>query len=80
MLNYSEFKAKLLISESLRTLPLNWPTVPPPPSRYEHAHRFNVFSFKAFLRLLLNVTEVTTVHQKWPKISSNSLKRVKTFG
>ena len=26
------------------------------------------------LRLLLNVTEVTTEHQKWPKISTKSMK------
>ena len=26
------------------------------------------------LRLLLKVTEVTTEHQKWPKVSQNSIK------
>ena len=30
--------------------------------------------FSKLLRLLLKVTEVTTEHQKWPKISENSIK------
>ena len=30
--------------------------------------------FSKLLRLLLNVTEVTTEHQKWSKISTNSVK------
>ena len=30
--------------------------------------------FKKLLRLLLKVTEVTTEHQKWPKISTNIVK------
>ena len=31
------------------------------------------------LRLLLNFKEVTTEHQKWPKISTNSSRRPKPF-
>ena len=30
--------------------------------------------FSRLLRLLLNVTKVTTEHRKWPKISTNSVK------
>ena len=30
--------------------------------------------FLKLLRLLLSVTEVTTEHQKWPNISTNSVK------
>ena len=30
--------------------------------------------FSKFLRLILNITEVTTEHQRWPKISTNSMK------
>ena len=30
--------------------------------------------FSNLLRLLLKVTEVTTEHQKWPKVSQNSIK------
>ena len=37
--------------------------------------RFEFFGFfSKLLRLLLNVTEVTTEQQKWPKISTNSVK------
>ena len=40
---------------------------------------FDVFGIsvdflKMFLRLLLKVTEVTTEHQKWPKIRENSIE------
>ena len=30
--------------------------------------------FSKLLRVLLNVTEVTTEHQKWPKIGTHSVK------
>ena len=30
--------------------------------------------FSKILRLLLKVTEVTTEHQRWPKVSKNSIK------
>ena len=39
---------------------------------------WNVLDFLGFfsklLMLLLKVTEVTTEHQKWPKVSQNSIK------
>ena len=30
--------------------------------------------FQKLLRVLLKVTEITTVHQKWPEIGKNSIK------
>ena len=46
--------------------------------RFLEIYCFDIFLFFFFfsklLRLLLNVTEVTTEHQKWPKISTNSVK------
>ena len=39
---------------------------------------FFIFLFcSKLLRLLINVTEVTTEHQKWLKISTNSVKSPK---
>ena len=35
---------------------------------------FFVLLFLKFPRILLNITEVTTKHKKWPKISQNTMQ------